>query len=92
MIKLNIVKKTIFICFVIGLLLAIINFFIVGILGIFLLYPINWFLFEILDLFSTRGCGEGCWGTLIVVDSILLIILLTLLGFIIGLVRRKLGK
>jgi hypothetical protein len=83
-------KKIIFIFFVVGLLLAIINFFVVGVLGISLLYPINWFLFEILDLFNTRGCGEGCWGILMIVDSILFIILLTFLGFVIGLVKWKL--
>lgn len=80
--------------FVIGLLISavisIINTFLFyGVLGAILFYPINWFLFDLLNLFGLRNCGESCWWILILIGNIEFIIFITLLGAFIGYKYRK---
>jgi hypothetical protein len=83
-------KKGAIIGFIIGIIFAIFNDFTLW-LG-FILYPIDWFLFEFLNLYNVRSCGDSCWGVFLTVYRLILIILLSFLGTLIGLIWGKIKK
>lgn len=78
-------QKGLIIGFGISVIISIINTFLFyGVLGAILFYPINWFLFDFLNLFNLRNCGESCWSILILIGDIEFIIFIILLGMFIG--------
>jgi len=82
--NLSFLKRTLIIGLCTSLIFVIINTFLLyGLLGVIIFYPINWLLFNFLNLFGLKDCGESCWWILILIGNIEFIISITLLSFLI---------
>lgn len=86
--KLKYWQKGAYIGGVIGVILAVINTFLLyGFLGI-IFYPLNLFL-ESINFWGIKGCGESCWDKVIIIGNFELIIFSILIAIIIYILQNK---
>jgi hypothetical protein len=76
-----------------GLVLAILNIFTVGMIGMFVTHPIHFIYRTITNSYLTTdvtGCsGEQCWGNEILFGSVVFIILGVILGWVYGKMKNR---
>ncbi len=51
-------------------------------------YPLNWLLFDLMNLFNLQGCGESCWFILILISDLEFLVFFTLIGVILSKLRK----
>jgi len=68
-----------------GIVLAVINTFVAGILGFSFAVP----LLDLIKRNNSLCTGDGCWGTMIIIGDIGFVIIMVTIGFLISKIKNR---